>query len=273
MSSPGGGGGGGGGGESTGTLGVIAENVIRITYPGPVYLSGILNAGDSSNLTNYRLSPLDGIGLDGLPPRLVTIVSASQPVGFPNVIDLTTDRPLSHWPARYQIWVGALFKSLQTGGYWAPLMWQPFYGLQAARPQSPEESVSSAKDIAVGAVPIDEDQTTFGAFSSVHGDYAIDQGVENYKKRCWRRIVTKPNGFAHLPGYGAGVPRSLKKLATPSEMQRLSAIVEQQIQQEPETVKARASIVALGNGVFSLRLLVRTTSWGAIKVSFGVSIT
>jgi hypothetical protein len=76
-------------------------------------------------------------------------------------------------------------------------------------------------------------------FMGSDGDYANDDRDQNLKKRCLRRMITRPNAFAHLPGYGVGVGTYGKKLLASSVRSRLAAEIERQIRLEPDVVQCQ----------------------------------
>jgi hypothetical protein len=257
-----------GGSSSVGVF-AIAENKIRVVFGNQVKYTGILDDGDASNVALFTVTPRDGVGIDGSAPTSVGVILSNAVSDNEWALDLTLDRPLTHWPARYNFASSSALGKLPSGHMSACT--GIFYGLHDGRKALPEDSPTSAADISVS--PPTNDASLFGAFVvDQSGDYATDQGIVNFKKRVWRRCITKKGGFAHLPEYGVGIPQALKRLATPSELQRLAASAEQQIIQEPETLQVKVQILSIGGGNFQMPILVRTRAWGGLKMSFGVSI-
>jgi len=87
----------------------IAENVIRLTFDGPVLATGLEVAGDALDERLYTITPVDGIvGLDGAPARpvliaMVRLAEVADVIG--EAFDLTLDRAMSPWPCNYIVTV------------------------------------------------------------------------------------------------------------------------------------------------------------------------
>lgn len=97
------------------------------------------------------------------------------------------------------------------------------------------------------------------------GDYKFDEGLDNLRKRCIRRLVTRKNGFAWLPDYGVGAVDEVKRLNTAVVRQRLAAEAERQFLQEPEVVAASVKVVSPQPGLVIFRCLVRASDGSGLK--------
>jgi hypothetical protein len=99
------------------------------------------------------------------------------------------------------------------------------------------------------------------------GDVAPQGGIENLRKRIYRRLVTPKNAFAFLPGYGTGLrlsqPQSVRVL------QSLQMDIEQQVKQEPEVEAVAVSLRQdpLGILFVSLRAKTKTAAFVDANVS------
>jgi hypothetical protein len=254
---PGGGGWGGGGwggsgwggGSGVGALQgalAVSENVIRVYFSHAPYYSGLLDPGDASNPEAYSILPVAGtVGLDGTQARSVSAIVAAVG-GDPNSIDVTLDRPLTAWPAQYQV----ATLGLVTG---APPSTTPIPDASTAFPAVYRQIVAAVPDALIASRDFANPQTAADQTTSQSsllgsypvddsGDYAFDEGLASYKKRVLRRLITRKNGFAHLPGYGVGVPTYGKRLQKAGVRATIAADAEAQISQEPETDKV--SVVA-----------------------------
>ena len=248
------------GGGSAGTLDLvdalaIRENVVRVSFSNPVYFSGLLDAGDASRVEKYQVLFVPGtIGLDGEQVRPVTVVDAQLAVedGLTNpaILDLTVDRPMTAYPALYLVTVTDVFSDDLVVSVTGSLQVQAVYKLiAAAQLDTTKQSADIANPQTLAAMldplPDTTDPQVLGTITyDDSGDYAFDEGVTNLKKRVIRRLVTRKNAYAHLPGYGVGVPDYQKRLATASTQAFLAADAEAQIGQEPDVAKARVTVVA-----------------------------
>jgi hypothetical protein len=227
----------------------IAENVVRLYFSETPYFSGLLDQLDASLLSHYAIAPnVATQGVDGSAARPVTVLYAQ--VGTdPNSIDLVLDRPMTPAPSLYTVTVTGVADTATMTPLLAPVpqgfvgcyrrivppqLGSPLPSRDFANPQTPASlsgtSPLSPSAIAYGTYVVDDT-----------GDYAFDEGVAAYKKRILRRGMTRKNGFAHLPGYGVGIPERGKKLASATLRQQMAADWEDQIKQEPETAAVSVS--------------------------------
>ena len=221
----------------------IAENVVRCYFSEQPYFSALLDPLDASLLTHYAVeADASTKGIDDTPARPVAVLYAEVGADT-NSIDLVLDRPLTAGPSSYSVTVAGLADAAtltvmpapQSSGFVGlyrrivpPQLDSPVPSRDIANPQTPASltgtSPLSPAAIAYGTYVVDDS-----------GDYAFDEGLVAYKKRVLRRGMTRKNGFAHLPGYGVGIPQHGKKLASASLRAQLAADWEAQIKQEPET--------------------------------------
>lgn len=270
----------GSGGVGTLTLDealAIKENVIRLTFSQPIYFSTILDPPDGSIVTKYVTGVVAGtVGRDGEPVHPVNVIAVAlatvqggiDQADYGRIVDVTLDRPMSPYPARYTITVSGIFSEdlvfelgATTFGFYAnfkqlqpPQIDTPRPSRDMANPQTDSgltDTIPNPNAGQLGTFPVD-----------ASGDYAFDEGIENFKKRVFRRLVTSPGKFAHLPGYGVGVPDYGKRLAVSAIITSLASQAETQIQLEPETAKVRVLPVVDPNvpGLVRFRVLVQMRS-------------
>lgn len=267
----------------------VAENCIRLKFSSALYYSTILDDGDASNPIYYSVSALPlTTGYDGNPARPVGVATAtlSQPGGFLPVgadfgtyVDLTLDRPMTPYPAGYQVTVAGLFSSdstqalspatLQLLGVYrqlvAPALDLPHPTRDFANPQNYEATaqLEVPGNIAnLGVFPIDSSS-----------DYALDAGFVSYKKRIFRRLMTRPGSFLHLgASYGVGIPQESKKLARATTLQRLAAEAELQIGQEPETERVKVTAAVDPNAPSLVRFVIMVKVRGGQSAKLTTSI-
>jgi len=252
------------------SLGVIAfssaiairENVLRLAFTEPVYLTKILDTEDASRIERYAVTPVAGtVGNDGSATRPVRVVLADyapvEEVGVAlgrNYVDLTLDRPMTPFPALYAVSFTDVFAadlassvSSTPGGEVFPAVFKVLSRptIDAARPSRDIANPQVAS--AASSLPDPDDALNLGSIRvDSTGDYASDDAVTNLKKRVLRRLVTRKGAFAHLPNYGVGVPSYGKKLGSPTVLTALATEAEAQIALEPDVARVRvAPIVSL----------------------------
>jgi hypothetical protein len=217
-----------------------SENVVRLVFTSPPFFSGLLEPTDASSAAHYSVAAVAGtFGLDGTPARAVTVVSVAQnlavdPTGA--TLDLTLDRPMT--PAYAQYVVSATGLADSSGNPMAPDPQSSGFVsnyrqiVPPSREATPSRDIANPQDGTAQQAPRPISLGTFNVDDT--GDYALDQGLTSLKKRILRRLVTAVGGFAHLPGYGVGIPAMGKKLARAAVLSKKAADAQAQILLEPE---------------------------------------
>lgn len=252
----------------------VRENIFRIVFSVPIRFTGLLDAGDASDPSNYAVAPVAGTtGLDGTEARPLTVVEArlagvedgvlASMVG--TVLDLVTDRPMTPWGALYDLTLTVIAADLASyvgGTFRTPGVFRRLEppSVQMGRPtrdfanpqtlSAARAGLSDAMDPGLlGTLRVDDS-----------GDYAFDEGDVSLRKRVVRRLTSSVGGFAHLPGYGVGIPDHAKRLAISAVVADLSARAESQIALEPEVAQVRVRAVADPNlpGLVRFQAFVRT---------------
>lgn len=234
------------------------ENVVRLTFSEVMKYSGVLDPGDAANARQYSITPIPGVAGDGEPTRPVRVIQALRALEAGSggkQIDLVVDRAFSPFFCQYLIAVADVRSS--AGLALDPLYTSAvFFGIQAGRvPLVPDQAIGM-RDIAnpqtLSALVGLPDATTasplmLGTFrADATGDLALDSGIIGWKKRCIRRLISRTGGFAHIRGYGAGIPQQVKTLGRAGTPQQRAFAAEQQIRLEPETVSVKVRIVQRG---------------------------
>lgn len=261
----------------------IRENVVRLRFNTGVLFNGVLGAGDSSNPKRYTIKPIQGtIGLDGEPARKVFPVAATQAAlegTFGSAIDVTTDRAFTAFPSRYRVAVKGIHAS--NGALLEPSKTSfEFYGLRKERPKPRTDMVAASRDIAnpqVGSALLDPlpnpfDPLLLGTFPiDESGDFAVDEGIDSYRKRVIRRCYTRKGAFPWMPDYGVGLPEQIKRLSRRGVRDAIAAEVESQIAKEPETIEVNAHFEQDHRSpeLFWLRVRART-AFSSNPVEFGL---
>jgi hypothetical protein len=245
----------------------VAENVVRLTFSVVPYVSGVLDPYDGSDPTHYSVAAVAGtIGADNNPARAVSPVVAGTTVDYAgNVqsaqIDVTTDRPMSPYPAQYVVTIAGLATAGLVPMSPATQTFQ-FYGVlkqlvlnssehavptrDFANPQSLagiQGSTIGASTAAVGT-SMGGGLVTLGSFVvDDSGDYAVEQGMVALLKRIYRRAMTRTGSFAHLPkSYGVGLGDQVKQLGTAAVRNRLASSLQSQISLEPEVLQCAVQV-------------------------------
>lgn len=229
----------------------IRENVVRLWFNQAPKFVGNLEIGDADDSERYAVTPISTTTCaNGLPPRAVlpaSVARASIEGMFGSVIDLTVDRPLSPWPGKYVVAcnriqsINGLFLDPSatskeffglSRGFLAPLADQVITGKDIANPQDGRDLIGQLNSSPLGTIPTD-----------AMGDLAYDDGLSSYRKRVYRRCITRKGAFQHLPGYGVGLLDQVKRLSLPGMRDSIAADAEAQIKQEPETQSVRCWFV------------------------------
>jgi hypothetical protein len=267
----------------------IRENVIRVEFDDVVFLSGLLEDEDASRIEKWAVTADPSTtGLTGDAAREVTVVRVElageedgvEASDYGRFVNLVLDRPMTPFPAEYSVqWSGIFSNDLSSSSEGAghlfstyrqvapPSLDQPIPSKDFANPQT----LSQARDSVPNAT-----SSQLGAFGFADdGDYALDQGIQSYRKRILRRLITKKNAFAHLPGYGVGVPDYAKSLQRPAVLSTLRADAESQIMEEPETAKCRVAIVQVPSrpGLVRLKVAARTKDGTTVAMDVPFEMT
>ncbi len=253
------------------------ENQVQLTFSEAPYLSNYLDLGDSSDPSKFVITPVSGgVGLDG---QAVQCVSAMQVVAgdLSTQVRVWMDRAMSHYPCQYTVTVanivgvsGDVLDSTHASTTFYATRWLFVPPSTKAHLQRDIANPQAFSGI-VGTQALSANLGTYVVDSSA--DYSFDEGLNSLKKRIYRRLVTKFNGFAHLPGYGIGLPYAIKRLATSAERSRLVAEAEKQIASEPDVQKVRVRFMELVPGLFRMTVLVRTRSGDDARFDFDTAGT
>lgn len=261
----------------------VSENVVQLTFSAPVYYSGLLDYPDASNRRRYGFNPVAGtFGQDGTATKPVGVASVAvvrAPGQFlGQVLDVTTDRPMTPSPGQYVVLVNGLFGldgvTPVNPSYVSATFTSVFKQLQPPQlaTTSPRGDVAMPQgqdEILAGLVP-NPSAITLGSFVVANGDYATQAGIAEYKGRVFRRLVTTLDAFLHLAGrnYGAGLLGYGKRLGSAQTRTKLAGSIEQQVGMEPETaaVSCKTTPKPGSPGEYYLVLLAKTKFGTALKV-------
>lgn len=268
----------------------VSENVLQLTFSQPVYFSGLLDIPDASSRKRYTLTPQPGsYGMDGTLAKPLGVASVQQ-VQTPNtylgqVLNLTTDRPMTPNPAQYTVQCNGLFgldrvTPLNPSGSSLPFtstfkLLQPPQ-IETIAPRGDVANPQTLEGITAGLTP-NPQQISLGSFVVNAGDYATETGLVAYKARLYRRMITAVDGFLHLAGknYGAGLLQYGKKLGSSSIRAQLLAAIEQQAGLEPETaaVAAKSTPNNQNPGEMFIVLMAKTKFGQSLKLVAPVNVS
>ncbi len=260
----------------------IRTNLVRLAFNEAPKFTRLLDAGDASAIERFAFAPIAGTkGFDGLAPRAVAPAKAEIALvagAGGSQIDVWLDRPMSPYPAGYLASVNSLVAA--SGG--APLeigsTSAEFLGLAGALPKNVPDLASGKRDLAqpdeiIAALGIigGADQIGLGGLPiDALGDYGSDEGLASYKKRIFRRLTTRRDGFKHLDGYGVGTLDPVKTIGSPAIRAQLASEAETQVKLEPETISCRATL-ALNAGLGVWFLSVAAIARGLGSAPVGIS--
>lgn len=250
------------------------ENVVRVEFDVAVNLTGLLEVQDASRLEKWSVvADPSTVGISGDPARdvmvvLVTLATTDDGVAeedFGRFVDLTLDRPMTPFPAAYDLEWRDVFASDLGGSTSGTARFSAAYRLveqpqaQVARPlrdfANPQVLAAARQATAQPTDPY-----ALGTFQVADdGDYAFDEGIASLKKRIIRRLLTRKGAFAHLPNYGVGIPDEAKRLGISAVLTKLSADAQAQIASEPDVAQARVQAILDRNnpGLVFFRVVVR----------------
>lgn len=253
-----------------------AENAITARFSAAVYFSTLLDTKDASNPGLWTVTPVPNtVGWDGNTARSVLVVATALDATGENVT-LLLDRPMTPYPAQYQITVSGVWSADRTQEI-SPTTLSTFGTYrQLVAPQ--QDTAAPARDFAnpqttqgtLSGNIAQPQQTPLGSFAySDDHDYAIDQGDAAFHKRIYRRIFTRKGGFVFLPNYGVGATTYGKRLGRASVRDQLAAECESQISQEPEVAKVQAFVRPdpVKDGLYRLALFITKKNGRTSKFS------
>jgi hypothetical protein len=252
----------------------IRENVIRVEFSGLIYFSGLLDPPDASLAANWTVTANGAsVGMNGETARDVSVVLVTvsgeedgvAPGDSGRFLNLTLDRPMTPWPAEYDIaWTNIFSHDLTETSEGTASTVATYRQLEIPQVEAPTLSQDLANpqtlSQAQGSLPNPQGKYALGSFGTTDGgDYANDSGSTNLKKRILRRLFTKKGAFLHLPGYGVGVTDYVKKLGTAANISALRSDAENQIGQEPDVDQVRVTVLinAATPNLIRLRVAVR----------------
>lgn len=241
------------GGSAWGDGGVLAfdvaslfphrDNVLRLGFTSPPRVNGLLNQDDALQPSKYVVTA-SGIGLDEQPARAVAVsyvVVAEDMVGASaegSFLDLVLDRPMSPWPCEYEV----TYDNVASADGLTILAGQISTPSTFRYIQQPDlDAVAPNGDLANPQTAADGDATLGSYTADESGDLASDSNPGSLKKRVIRIMVTEKNSFAHLPGFGAGIPQEAKRLLRAGVLQVKAADVEAQVRREPDVLDAKVT--------------------------------
>lgn len=213
----------------------------------------------ATNPRNWALATLDPTVTSGGLSAVPEPTPGAVPTRFPSIVQvdldddeettlhLFTDVPLE-LRVRYRLSVVMMVGS--TGQTFVGPTDFLFRGLapQRALARGVREPLEPYRDL---------DTSRAGAFRfEPSGDIGVHAGNESLKKRVYRRILTDPGGFAHLPRYGAGL--RVKAAMRNGTLQELANNLAEQIRREPDVAAASVTLdVDRELGIVEIRAFVQ----------------
>jgi hypothetical protein len=258
----------------------VAENVVRLVFNVAPMFSFLQDLHDGSRRARYAVDPVGGtFGADDRPTRAVIVREVRQRTDLDvtgRTVDIVLDRPFSPFPSQYVVTANNLVAALDGSPMDVTHASIGFYGLQRVTIAPDPERVVPSRDFAnpqtlaqlldatgnadptgLGTHPVDQT-----------GDYATDEGIQNLKKRVFRRLITAKGAFLHAKGYGVGVAAEAKKLNSPGTRDLLASEAERQIGLEPDVRKVKVKVILDPSNPGMVRFLILIKTIQGIGVKF-----
>ena len=231
----------------------VGGQVVRVVFNAEPKHKSSAAFDDALNGANYQVTVIAG---QGQPPQCVgvqPVVTFYPAFGVFNAgevaVDVQTDRPLVVG-LRYQIQVSAALLAADTRHIQAPFVTE-FQG--ESRPV-----VSLQQRGKMGLVDLSSDPISGGIIVSAEGDWAADNGdTVGTRKRCFRRVLTRKGGFAHL-GKGYGLDYDIKVPATTNKLAGLRSDVQSQLGQEPDVDSVATQVSMDARGFLTIGFRAKT---------------
>lgn len=226
----------------TGTIGIVDARAlspitVRVVFNAPVQAIDPTDPTDALYALNWSFEPLD----PDAPFRLAQLVEQVDALTF----DVTTDAVLGD-KARYQVIASDNIVPLGSDqcACFVSAQLPPVVPIQQVRERFAD--IANPWQPGDGGTPLDAPLGTYQVTSE--GDYKLDGGTPNLKKRIIRRMTTIKGSFFHLPDYG-DMP-VLKGGTTPGQLLEMQAKYRSGILREPDVVQASVRVRRVGDVVF-----------------------
>ena len=231
----------------------VGGQVVRVVFNAEPKHKSSAAFDDALNGANYQVTVIAG---QGQPPQCVgvqPVVTFFPAYGVFNTgevaVDVQTDRPLVVG-LRYQIQVSAALVAADTWHIQPPYTWE-FNG--ESRP-----IVTLQQRGKMGLVDLASDPIGGGIIVDASGDWAADNGdTVGTRKRCFRRVLTRKGGFAHL-GKAYGLNYSIKTPATTNKLAGLRSDVQAQLGQEPDVDSVATQVSMDARGFLTIGFRAKT---------------
>jgi len=240
-----------------------ASNVARVFLNVEPTHQSVLGATDVLNRLNWNVSLVSGPGTS---PVIEQVENAqAQPTavdGYPLAwsVDLRLDRPITQ--ATSYLVVASNLVAFNGAALAAP----PFdrgvsAGDMLVRPRWQPPVVKGA---------IDYRYETFEGRYSVdsRGDIDVHTGVEYLKKRVFRRLLSHPGGFFHLPDYGVGLRP--KVLMSTTDIARTQKAIEKQVLAEEDVAAVSVAVSLLASSALLVVIKVKARTGGGFDATLEV---
>lgn len=235
----------------------VRGQVVRVVYDEEPLHRSAVGSNDALNPANYSFEAVNGVlygSAAGATPTLLALGVDEGVVRGPTLgvqagdecaLDVHVDKPLVVGMV-YRVTVRNV-KSRFGGILGAPYS-ATFSGIVAmaamAVPRQPP-ALDWANNPALGNWTIDSG-----------GDISTDAGLNNLRKRIFRRMTTPRGAFSWMPDYGAG--RGLKEVASLGQLQGLRSEIVEQVKREPEVESVTVNLTLQAIGVLQISTRVQT---------------
>jgi hypothetical protein len=230
----------------------VGGQVVRVVFNAEPKHKSPAASDDALNGSNYQVSVIAGQGQPpqsvGVHPDVIPYPAFGVWSNLEVAVDLQTDRPLVVG-LRYRVLVSSAMVA-QDGRQLAPPYTWEFDG--EARP-----IVTLQQRGKMGLVDLASDPVGGGIMVDSSGDWTADNGdTVGTRKRCFRRVLTRKGGFAHLQSYG--LDYDVKQPATTNRLAGLRSDIQAGLQQEPDVDSVATQVSMDSRGFLTLGMRVKT---------------
>lgn len=213
----------------------VTTNDVQVTLAAEPLAQSTIGNGDALNPATWTVTRVS----DGQVLTVLAVSEVSPTVWNVRVLE-SFDAYRS--PTQYRVSAPGL---RDVGGQTLIAPTSQLFGGVVYDKRSDAEAVASTKkytvtDIANPPTPLGLDSVGGVRVISAAGDFAAESGADLIKKLIYRRLITKPGEFYHLPNYGVGL--GVKEPIPVRDLRALKKTIATQILEEPEVADVAVKV-------------------------------